>query len=249
MAKKISRNGANRQARAKEKARNNRIKRDAAKRNKAYSRTVNRQMYMEAIARKNPQLFKFLATSGFEQQGKPVSNKELAKESASVIRACIYAANRIQLMSLVGLDKFNITRDQHLKFENDLHIVFNHMEKLTDTTRKVSADDFDMVAEVTTCMMDIQEFLAEINSEEYLTKYAEHFAEMKKNAELLFAKWIERGHAKEDIGGLMFARYMDQIADRIEEEQKQEHSEEPEKLTPVCSLEVPQTEAPEEVDQ
>lgn len=238
MAKKVHTKGMSRQVRAKAKARQNRIKRDVAKRTASNNTKVNRMIYSEAIARKNPQLFKFLARSGFESQNGPqMSNKQLVKESASIIRACIYAANRLQLMALVGLDKFGITRDQHVAFENNLHIVFNHMEQLTDASRKTTLDDFDMVAEVTTSMMDIQELLEDINSPEFLEKHKEHFDDMKTKAELLFAAWKERGHNEHDFSALMFSRYMDEISARIEKEkesaQKEQEAVAEEEPTPV----------------
>lgn len=226
MAKKVRTKGMSRQERAKAKARQNRIERSFAKRNKANVTKVNRAMYAEAIARKNPQLFKFLARSGFENDSTGLSNKDLVKESASVIRACIYAANRLQLMALVGLDKFGITREQHLAFENNLYTVFNHMEKLTDVSHKTTSDDFDIVAEVTTSMMDIQELLEDINSEEFLEKHKEHFDDMKQKAEALIAKWTERGHSADDFSALMFSRYMDDITNRIEQEKQDAQKEE-----------------------
>lgn len=229
VAKSKQKKSQARAARNKAKSASNRKAKVASLQQKNNRKSAERVMFMNAIERKDPRLFKFLhegMTDGNFDKTKLKSKEEMKKDIADIVGSSAFIANRIQLMSAIGLAKFGITQEEHVEFEDALVNIFENVETLLDKVTNIQVEDMDMLSDVTSSMMIIYEMIERVGNKEFLTKYAEELKQVDEYGKGLVKAWVERGHSEKDISNVLFERYLAYLFARKEQAMEAEKAKE-----------------------
>ena len=209
-----------RNSRTKQKMRQNRITKVAVKRKANNVRAAKRMFYQNAIARNDANLFKFLHE--MDKEGFTADDKVNLEESiGDIIRTGIFAANRMQFMSAVGLDKFNISKEEHTEFENAILTVFTKLEPFTKEGFEITVDMIDDLSDITSSLVTLQTKMEEMTNPQYIEEHKEAFEELEEYVKGLLDVWKERGHTEADFNKVIFMRYMAALMEAKEEQENE----------------------------
>lgn len=180
---------------------------------------AERLMYLNAIARKDPRLFKLMddIKVGKRENSKPLSEKEFKENVENIVGASSFIAIRMQLMSVIGLDEFGITKDEHIEFEEAIVNVFGNVEELMGMSKNIDISNMDLLSDISSAMMVIYEMIERINSGEFREKYADALKKVDEYRANLLKSWEDRGHSNKDLEKAMLTRYLTDLFDAKEQ--------------------------------